>query len=135
MKHTTFRIVTLSSTLMLSTALLALPAPHQDTTQQTAPDNTSMNKGDGNSGVKTADSQKIDPADRDLTKKIRSSIYEDKSLSTYAHNIKIISRNGNVTLKGPVRSDDEKANIEAKAAAVAGEGNVHSKLTIAPPKS
>ena len=75
------------------------------------------------------------PADRELTKKIRSSIYKDKSLSTYAHNIKIISQNGTVTLKGPVRSDDEKADIEAKAIAIAGAGNVTDQLTVAPPKS
>jgi hyperosmotically inducible protein len=134
MKRMTFRIVTLSSSLLLGTAMFALPAPRQDNSQ-TAPDNTSMNKGDANSNVKTADSQKIDPADRELTQKIRSSIYQDKSLSTYAHNVKIISRNGMVTLKGPVRSDDEKTNIEAKAAAIAGQTNVTSKLTVAPPKS
>ena len=77
----------------------------------------------------------MDPADREMTKKIRSAIYQDKSLSTYAHNIKIITRNGAVTLKGPVRSDEEKANIEAKAATIAGQDNVRSQLTVAPPKS
>jgi osmotically-inducible protein OsmY len=44
----------------------------------------------------------------------------DKSLSTYAHNVKIISQNGTVTLKGPVRSDDEKRAVVAKAVAVTG---------------
>jgi len=47
----------------------------------------------------------------------------DKSLSTYAHNIKIISQNGAVTLKGPVKSDDEKRVIVAKAVAVAGSAD------------
>lgn len=143
MKRINYHIITLGSSLVLGTALVALPSPHPGSMPQTsstqeaqqAPDNTSANKGDANSNVKTADSQKVDPADNDLTKKIRSAIYQDKSLSTYAHNIKIISRNGSVTLKGPVRSDDEKANIEAKAVEIAGEGNVHNKLTIAPPKS
>jgi osmotically-inducible protein OsmY len=59
---------------------------------------------------------------------------KDKSLSTYAHNIKIITRDGKVTLKGPVRSEDEKAAIEAKAATVAGADNVTDQLTVAPPK-
>ncbi len=61
----------------------------------------------------TADKQKMSPADRDMTKKIRASLHSDSSLSTYAHNIKIISQDGTVTLKGPVRSEDEKSAIEA----------------------
>jgi hyperosmotically inducible protein len=56
----------------------------------------------------------------------------DQSLSSYAHNVKVITTNGSVTLKGPVRSDEEKSAIEAKAAEVAGAGNVTSELTIAP---
>lgn len=76
----------------------------------------------------------MNPADRELTHKIRKAIHEDTSLSTYAHNIKIISQDGKVTLRGPVRSEDEKNNIEAKAVAVAGQGNVTDLLEIAPPK-
>jgi osmotically-inducible protein OsmY len=61
-------------------------------------------------------------------------IHDDKSLSTYAHNIKIITQDGKVTLKGPVRSEDEKSNIGAKAAAVAGDGNVTNQIDVAPSK-
>jgi osmotically-inducible protein OsmY len=57
---------------------------------------------------------------------------QDKSLSTYAHNIRVITQEGKVTLKGPVRSDDDKASIEAKAVAVAGAGNVTNQLEVAP---
>ena len=57
---------------------------------------------------------------------------KDKSLSTYAHNVKIISQNGMVTLKGPVRSEEEKKSIEAKANQVAGEGKVTSELDVKP---
>jgi len=106
-------------------------AAHQDT-QQAAPDNTKANQ---NTNPPTADQQKMNPADRDLTKKIRAALHDDQSLSTYAHNIKIISQDGKVTLKGPVRSEDEKAAIEAKAVAVAGQGNVTNQLRVAPPKS
>ena len=133
MNRTKYRFATLTSTLLLGTALIAVPAPHQD--PQTAPDNTKMNQGDASKDATTADTQKMNPADRATTKKIRSAIYQDKSLSRYAHNIKIITQNGAVTLKGPVRSDDEKANIAAKAASIAGQDNVHSELTVAPPKS
>jgi osmotically-inducible protein OsmY len=87
------------------------------------PDNTKVNKRDRNANEVTADQQKANPTDRELTKKIRQSIMEDKSLSTYAHNIKVISQNGTVTLKGPVKSDDEKKAVVAKAIAVAGSSD------------
>jgi hyperosmotically inducible periplasmic protein len=77
----------------------------------------------------------MNAADRALTKKIRKAIHEDTTLSTYAHNIKIISQDGKVTLRGPVRSDEEKTNIEAKAVAAAGQGNVSNELQVAPPKN
>ena len=89
----------------------------------TKADNTKVNKRDRNSGEVTADQQKVNATDRDLTKKIRQSVMADKSLSTYAHNIKIISQNGTVTLKGPVKSDDEKKAIVAKAVAVTGSAD------------
>jgi hyperosmotically inducible periplasmic protein len=85
------------------------------------PDNTKTNKQDREAGAPTADQQKNNVADRDLSKKIRQSIMSDKSLSTYAHNVKVISQNGLVTLKGPVRSEDEKSAIEAKAMEVVGD--------------
>ncbi len=102
--------------------------------QQNAPDNTKTNQGDSNKGATTADQQKMNAADRNITKEIRSSIMKDKSLSTYAHNIKVITQDGKVTLKGPVRSEDEKAAIESKAVAIAGANNVTNQLEVAPPK-
>ena len=87
------------------------------------PDNTKVNVRDRNAGEVTADQQKANTTDRELTARIRRSIMADKSLSTYAHNIKIISQNGAVTLKGPVRSDDEKKSVVAKAVAVAGSAD------------
>ena len=96
------------------------------------PDNTKTNQRDRNQGEPTADQQKMNPEDRELTKKIRSAITADKSLSTYAHNVKIISQNGKVTLKGPVRSEQEKTSIAAKATEVAGQGNVDNKLDVVP---
>ena len=102
--------------------------------QQPAPDNTKTNQGDASKNAKTADQQKMNPADRETTKKIRSALVDDKSLSTYAHNIKIITTDGMVTLKGPVRSEEEKSAIEAKARQIAGDSNVTSNLTVAPPK-
>jgi hyperosmotically inducible protein len=90
------------------------------------PDNTAANK----QQATTADQQKETPADRELAQKIRKSIVDDKSLSTYGHNVKVIVRNGIVSLKGPVKSEDEKKSIGAKAADVAGADKVQNELTV-----
>jgi len=82
--------------------------------------------------VLEATQQKENRSDRDITQQIRQAIMKDKSLSTYAHNVKIITQNGQVTLKGPVRSEDEKKTVEAKATEVAGENRVTSELDIKP---
>ena len=122
---------TVVPSLLLAGSVLAGPIQQE---QQPAPDNTKTNQGDASKNAKTADQQKMNPADRETTKKIRSALMDDKSLSTYAHNIKIINTDGMVTLKGPVRSEDEKSAIEAKARQVAGDSNVTNNLTVAPPK-
>jgi hyperosmotically inducible periplasmic protein len=120
---------------VLATALMAGPMPKQDNTQPPAPDNSKTNKRDRDKSSPTADRQKMNATDRDLAKRIRSAIVDDKSLSTYAHNIKILAQDGKVTLKGPVRSEEEKSTIEAKATEIAGTGNVINQLEVAPPKS
>lgn len=83
----------------------------------------------------TADQAKNNTADREVMQKIRRAVVEDKSLSTYAHNVKIIAQDGKVTLKGPVRSEDEKQAIEQKAKDVAGADNVVNEITIKPGKT
>jgi len=95
-------------------------------------DNTAINQRDQNANEATADRQKENRSDRDITQRIRKGIMLDKSLSTYAHNVKIVTQNGQVTLKGPVRSEDEKRAVEAKAAEVVGENKVTSQLDIKP---
>jgi osmotically-inducible protein OsmY len=108
-----------------------VPIPQYQTNSQTAPDNTKKNK---DQTSPNADQQKMNPSDRAIAQKIRKSIHDDTSLSTYAHNIKIISQDGKVTLRGPVRSEDEKNNLQAKAVEVAGKENVTNQLEIAPSK-
>jgi hyperosmotically inducible periplasmic protein len=121
--------------LLIASGLFAAPRPGSFGLQEPQADNTKMNKGDATKDTTTADQQKMNPGDRAITQKIRAEIVKDKSLSTYAHNIKIITQDGKVTLKGPVRTQEEKASIEGKATAIAGGGNVTSQLDIAPPKS
>jgi hyperosmotically inducible periplasmic protein len=98
--------------------------------QKTAPDNTKVNKRDRSSSERTADQAKETKNDREIMQKIRKAIVADKSLSTYAHNIKVISEHGKVTLKGPVNSAEERKNIEAKAVEVAGSGNVTNQISV-----
>jgi hyperosmotically inducible periplasmic protein len=123
------RLTRIIHSLLLTSAcsLIALPA-----IAQTAPDNTKVNTRDRAKDAVTADQQKENAADRDLVKKIRQSIMKDKSLSTYAHNVKVVSQGGQVTLKGPVRSEDEKRSVEAKATEIAGAGHVTNEITVAP---
>jgi hyperosmotically inducible protein len=118
--------------LVFCASIVAGPVPRNQDPQQTPPDNTKQNK---DQSSPTADDQKMNPADRAITQKIRKAIHDDNALSTYAHNIKIITQDGKVTLRGPVRSEDEKSSIEAKAVAVAGQGNVTNQLEVAPPKN
>jgi len=126
--------VLLGASLLIGPALMAQPVQQPSDPQQTPPDNTKTNQRDKDQSAPTADQQQMNQTDREITKKIRMAIHEDKSLSTYAHNIKIITQDGKVTLKGPVRSEDEKNNIAAKAAAVAGDGNVTNQIEVAPSK-
>ena len=112
----------------------ALAQAQTPTGQQTSPaaDNSKMNQQDQSNNQPTADQQKDNRSDLDITRQIRQSIVADKSLSTYAHNVKIITQGGQVTLKGPVRSEEEKQAIASKATAVAGESKVTDELTIKP---
>ena len=93
----------------------------------TSPDNSAKNKTHSN----TADQQSENKSDRMTTKKVRQALMADKSLSTYAHNVKIITQDGVVTLKGPVNSEEEKQNIASKAAEVVGSlDKVTNQLTV-----
>ncbi|MEN6623567.1 MAG: BON domain-containing protein [Smithella sp.] len=95
-------------------------------------DNTKANKRDKSQKEMTADQQGESKQDREITKKIRRAIVKDKSLSTKAHNVKVITKRGMVTLKGPVNTEDEKNIIEQKAAQIAGSDKIKSEIEIAP---
>jgi len=125
------RLLLALGSLALGVSLMAAPVPRYQYSQQTAPDNTKKNK---DQTSPTADQQKINPTDRAITQKIRKAVHGDTSLSSYAHNIKIITQDGKVTLRGPVRSEDEKNNLQAKAVTIAGQDNVTNQLEIAPSK-
>ena len=100
-----FQISALTCVLALA---LASASAQDSSAQQPAPDNTKVNQRDRNKAEPTADQQKENQPDREIARKIRRSLAQDKTLSTYAHNVEIITQDGMVTLKGPVRSDEEK---------------------------
>jgi hyperosmotically inducible periplasmic protein len=125
----TIRLFLLVGSLVSGGALLNA---QQTDSQGSAPDNTTLNQRDRNTNEPTADQQKDNRPDRDVTQQIRRAIAKDKSLSTDAHNVKVITQNGQVTLKGPVRSENEKRALEAKAAEIAGPDRVTSELDIKP---
>ena len=119
--------------LAASLAALLVTAPIMAQSPPAA-DNTKSNAAPVNSAMSSsiADGQKNMASDLKITQQIRKRVMADKNLSTDAHNVKIVSVNGAVTLNGVVRSDHEKAVVETKAKAVAGKDHVTSDLTIAP---
>ena len=127
------KLSTLSINVVAAGLLIGAGAPAHAQSNPPQPDNTKTNQRDRDSGEPTADQQKMTPEDRALASKIRRAIVADKSLSTYAHNVKIISQNGTVTLKGPVRSDDEVKSIVAKATDATGSTDkVINEMSVKP---
>ncbi|MEZ0225960.1 MAG: BON domain-containing protein [Alphaproteobacteria bacterium] len=110
------------------TAVLLNCAP-ASAAEMLEPDNTGINQRDRSQGEVTADKQLNDAHDREVARQIRKAIMADKGLSTYAHNVKIISRDGVVTLKGPVRSSAERKTILDKALSVTG-GRVMDQISV-----
>ena len=96
-----------------------------------APDNSGVNVRDRNDQTKTAGDQTENEADRTISQNIRKELSADDSLSTNGKNVKIITADGKVTLRGPVKSDAEKSAIAGKAQQVAGVKNVDNQLEIA----
>ncbi len=117
--------------LALGLSLMASLVPRHVDAQHSSPDNTSINK---DRIGPTADQQKMNISDRTITQQIRKMIHHDRSLSTYGRNIDIFIQDGKVTLRGLVRSEEERGNLEAKAASVAGQENVTNQLEVAPSK-
>jgi osmotically-inducible protein OsmY len=91
-------------------------------------DNTGRNVRDRDSGTRTPGDQGGNAADREITAEVRRAIVGDDSLSTNAHNVKIITNGGVVTLRGPVENEKERTAVVAKAQKVAGVRKVDNQL-------
>jgi hyperosmotically inducible periplasmic protein len=120
------------SAVLLSSLGVGLLWAQKPSPEQAAPDNTKINQRARDKAEPTADQQKDNESDREMAREIRRALVTDKSLSTKAHNVKVIAQNGKVTLKGPVESEQEKQTVEAKAAEMPGQVNVTSEIEVAP---
>jgi osmotically-inducible protein OsmY len=109
---------------------VSLAAQVQAPPAQTAPDNTGRNVRDRGGATLTPGDQAETEADRTLTQRIRQAVVADDALSMTAKNVKIITVNGVVTLRGPVKTMAEKRTIEATAQQIAGADKVDSQLEL-----
>jgi hyperosmotically inducible periplasmic protein len=100
--------------------------------EETQPDNTGINERDREENALTAQDQDQDELNLKLTQEIRQAIMADDSLSFTAKNVKIISVDGEVTLRGPVNTEAEKSAIEQHASAVAGVKRVDNQIEVIP---
>jgi osmotically-inducible protein OsmY len=107
-----------------------LAAQTQAPSAQTAPENTGRNVRDRGGATLTPGDQSETEADRTLTQRIRQAVVADDALSMTAKNVKIITVHGVVTLRGPVKTIEEKRTIEATAQQIAGADKVDSQLEI-----
>jgi len=120
------------SVLIAVTLITPVAFAQQGTAPVTSPhaDNTQVNQRDKAGAAPTAADQPNDSADVKTAAAVRRAIVDDRSLSTMAHNVKLVAMGGVVTLRGPVASDAEKARVEKIAAGVAGVVRVDNALDI-----
>jgi hyperosmotically inducible protein len=128
----TLYLAVLAAAISSGSATLTLAADPSTKGQaaESAPDNTGRNVRD-RGATRTSGDQSESKADLTTTQKIRQAVMADKSLSMTAHNVKIITADGVVTLRGPVKTEDERTKIGAKAAQLAGADKVENYLEVA----
>jgi osmotically-inducible protein OsmY len=121
-----FLFVALAATALLCFAQASTPNSLAQSSSAQAPDNSGQNKNHPD----TADNQTNAKDDRQITAKIRKALVAEKDLSTYAHNIKIVTVHGEVTLKGPVQTEDEKQKIVSLASTIVPPEKIVNDLTV-----
>ena len=107
---------------------LSLAATAAD--EKTKPDNTAMNERDRSGETQTSGDQSNSSADLKITQAIRQALMKDGELSATAKNIKVITNNGHVTLRGPVKTAQEKAKIDHLARSAAGGAKIHDQIDV-----
>ena len=116
---------------VVALGLTACSDDRDQASKATSPDNTARNQADRGGETKTPGDQAENETDRTITQNVRQAITADDALSTDAKNVKVITSDGTVTLRGPVKSEQEKTQIEAKAKQVAGVKKVDNQLEVA----
>ena len=119
--------------LILATALAANLAAFGADDAKAGADNSKKNERDRSGDTKTSGDQSNKTEDIKVTQAIRQAIVKDQSLSMTAKNVKIITAGGNVTLRGPVNSAEEKMKIEQFAKSAAGAAKVDNQLEVKQP--
>ena len=97
---------------------------------KTKPDNTAINERDRSRETQTSGDQSNSSEDLKVTQAIRQALMKDSELSTTAKNIKIITNNGQVTLRGPVKNAQEKTKIDQLARSAAGSAKIDDQLDV-----
>src|SRR5215469_3033279 len=113
---------------LASLSIVSLAAIAAD--DKTKPDNTAINERDRSRETQTSGDQSNSSADLKITQAIRQVLMKDSELSTSAKNIKIITDNGQVTLRGPVKNAQEKAKIDHLARSAAGGAKIDDRLDV-----
>ena len=118
-------------TLLVLTCLSALSlAALAEDNEKTKPDNTATNERDRSGETKTSGDQSNSSADLKITQAIRQALMKDGELSTTAKNIKVITANGQVTLRGPVNNAQEKAKVDQIARSAGGGAKIVNQLDV-----
>jgi hyperosmotically inducible protein len=118
-------------TLLVLTCLSAFSlAALADDNKKTEPDNTATNERDRSGETKTSGDQSNSSADLKITQAIRQALMKDRELSTTAKNIKVITASGQVTLRGPVKTAQEKAKVDQIARSEARGAQIDDQLDV-----
>jgi len=122
------RLIKQASLALASFSIISLSAMAAD--EKTNADNTALNQRDRSGETATSGDQSNSSADLKITQAIRQALMKDRELSTTAKNIKVITANGRVTLRGPVQSAQEKAKIDQIAKSAAGGVQIGNQLDV-----
>ena len=117
-------------TLLVLACLSTVSVAAMAADDKTKPDNTAINERDRSRETQTSGDQSNSSADLKTTQAIRQALMKDSELSTTAKNIKIITNNGQVTLRGPVKNAQEKAKIDKLARSAAGGAKIDDLLDV-----
>src|SRR5882762_6788617 len=122
------RTIKQASLALASFSIISLSAMAAD--EKVNPDNTAANQRDRSGKTATSGDQSNSSADLKITQAIRQALMKDRELSTTAKNIKVITANGQVTLRGPVKTAQEKAKVDQLAKSAAGGAKIDDQLDV-----